>query len=362
MSNTPRPHADEGAPREAALTPGSRPDLAAAPTTPADPIKRRRALADAPTLDAAPAAPSGPRDEETASLASRLPIVDPESYAIGGAVAQGGIGRVVRAEQRSLDRPVALKELLQGGIDAEERFVREALLTARLQHPAIVPIYDAGRWPSGEPFYAMKLVTGRSFDDVIRESRSLNERLALLPHVRAAAEAIAYAHSHRIIHRDLKPANILIGEFGETVVIDWGLGKDLTDVDELEPGLPEPAGRPEMAVEAPKSVDPTPPPGPDSSGPRSGRARSPSSSGGGLTMVGAILGTPAFMPPEQASGEAVDERADVYALGAILYHLLAGAPPYDGPTPAQILRRVKAGPPPPLAAGSRASPTTSGPS
>jgi WD40 repeat protein/serine/threonine protein kinase len=349
MSNTPRPKADDRALR--APTPQARRAAAEAPTLPAD--------------SAEPSRPDNPSEAESpASLTSRLPIVDPESYAVDGEVAQGGIGRVLRAEQKSLDRHVALKELLQAGGDAEERFVREARLTARLQHPAIVPIYDAGRWPSGAPFYAMKLVTGRSFDEVIQESRSLDERLALLPHVRAAAEAIAYAHSHRIIHRDLKPANILIGEFGETVVIDWGLGKDLTaEGDPEAPDLHALAGltdasRPSLEA-APRSADPTPPQSPDSGRPasaKSGRARGASSSGGGLTIAGSILGTPAFMPPEQAAAEVVDERADVYALGAILYHLLAGTPPYQGSTPVQVLRCVKAGPPPPLSARQRGVP------
>ncbi len=144
---------------------------------------------------------------------------------------------MLRASDTRLNRPVAIKELLgSAGEVAEERFVREALLTARLQHPSIVPLYEAGRWPSGAPFYAMKLVTGRSLEDVIAESLTLPQRLALLPHVLAAAEAMAYAHSERIIHRDLKPANVLVGAFGETVVIDWGLAKDLAapEVDGLE--------------------------------------------------------------------------------------------------------------------------------
>src|SRR5712671_4783344 len=110
-----------------------------------------------------------------------LPIVDPKSYRVSGEVAQAGIGRILRARDERLDRPVALKELrTSAGAIAEDRFVREALLTARLQHPSIVPLYEAGRWPTGEPFYAMKYVAGRSLLDVIQERRTLDQRLGLL--------------------------------------------------------------------------------------------------------------------------------------------------------------------------------------
>ncbi len=100
-------------------------------------------------------------------------------------------------------------------------------MTARLQHPAIVPVYEAGRWPGGRPFYAMKLVEGRSLDGLLRDAGSLAARLALLPHLIAVAEAVAYAHGQRVVHRDLKPANVLVGPFGETVVVDWGLAREL---------------------------------------------------------------------------------------------------------------------------------------
>jgi WD40 repeat protein/serine/threonine protein kinase len=275
-----------------------------------------------------------PRDQAT-----RLPIVDPKSYRITGEVAQGGIGRILRARDDRLDRPVALKELLtSAGAVAEERFVREALLTARLQHPAIVPLYEAGRWPSGEPFYAMKYVSGRSFAEVILECRDLEQRLGLLPHVLAVAEAVAYAHSERIIHRDLKPSNILVGAFGETVVIDWGLAKDLAAE---QHGRDTPMGAVDGA------------PGPESSNADAGHSgTTPSCSQrmpiGELTMQGAIVGTPAYMPPEQAKGQRVDERADVYALGAILYHLLAGLCPYDGDSALAVLREVVTRSPLPL--------------
>src|SRR5262249_58176559 len=98
----------------------------------------------------------------------------------------------------------------------ESRFAFEAILTATLQHPATIPVYEVGRWPSGEPFYAMKLVSGRSLEDVVAEADSLRARLALLPHIIAVTEALAYAHSERVIHRDLKPANVLVGAYGET--------------------------------------------------------------------------------------------------------------------------------------------------
>ena len=253
--------------------------------------------------------PEGPSDRP-------LPVVDPSRYTVAGELARGGIGRILRARDMQLDRPVAIKEMLAPAPGTEPRFVAEALVTARLQHPSIVPVYEAGRWPGGEPFYAMKLVSGRSLADVIAERKTLQERLALLPHVLAVAEAMAYAHSERIIHRDLKPANVLVGDFGETVVIDWGLAKDLSREHGAEPGGD--------ATPAAPAVD------------------------SGLTRVGTVMGTPAYMPPEQAAGQSVDERADVYALGAILYHLLAGTRPYEGKTSEQVLQRVVGGPPPPL--------------
>jgi WD40 repeat protein len=275
-------------------------DLAVWPTVPG---ATAPAIGDDRTLAAPAAAPTA----RLLALAAGLPRVAREAYAVGDEVAKGGIGKVVRARDERLDRPVAIKELLVWDEAQERRFVREALLTARLQHPAIVPVYEAGRWPDGEPFYAMKLVSGRSLAELIGERPALAERLALLPHVLAAAQAVAYAHSQQIIHRDLKPANVLVGEFGETVVIDWGLAKHLA---EDEPAA-EPAAR----------------------------------AGAGLTQQGAVMGTPSYMPPEQAAGAAVDERTDVYALGAMLYHLLAAAAPYDEVAWDRLLPAIAAGPP-----------------
>src|SRR3569623_2137283 len=237
-----------------------------------------------------------------------------DRYRITGEVGRGGLGRVLRALDQVLDRPVALKELFSDSAAMRSRFVRAALITARLQHPSIVPVYDAGHLGDRSPFYAMKLVAGRPLEKSIAEAKTLAERLALLQTVLAVTDAIAYAHNERIIHRDLKPTNILVGKYGETIVIDWGLAKDLAadDQDALEAGPYRGAGMDQ-------------------------------------TVVGSVLGTPAYMAPEQAAGEAVDERADVYALGAILYHVVSGANPHEGDTLEDMVSHVIGGEVRPLA-------------
>lgn len=235
--------------------------------------------------------------------------VSSDHYEISSELGRGGMGRVLLARDRRLGRTVAVKELLGGrSPEARRRFVREALLTARLQHPAIVPVYEAGRWRGGEPFYAMKLVEGRTLAELFRDAGALADRLALLPHLIAVAEAVAYAHDRRVVHRDLKPNNVLVGPFGETVVVDWGLARDLAADDPAE-----------GAVLAAAEV------------------------AGDRTVAGTVMGTPHFMAPEQARGEAVDERADVWALGAMLYFLLAGAPPHAGSSGREALQAAADG-------------------
>src|SRR6185295_10072435 len=175
---------------------------------------------------ATPSVAAGP-----AELVEPLPVPqrrDPGRYQIIGEHGRGGLGRVSRVHDRELGRDIAIKELLTRGHVGEVRFLREALITARLEHPGIVPVYEAGRWPDGTPFYAMKLVAGRPLRDLIIERATIAERIALLHHVIAVADAIAYAHGRNIIHRDLKPGNVIVGDFGETIVIDWGLAKDLS--------------------------------------------------------------------------------------------------------------------------------------
>jgi WD40 repeat protein len=228
---------------------------------------------------------AGARRDDAASVAA-IPSRNPGRYRIIAEHGRGGLGRVSRAHDRDLDREIAIKEMLSGGHLAEVRFLREAMITARLQHPGIVPVYEAGRWPDGTPFYAMKLVAGRPLRELIVECTTVEQRIGLLHHVIAVADAIAYAHDRNIIHRDLKPANVIVGNFGETIVIDWGLAKDLSAAEESSI-----AGGPFRIA----SND--------------------------LTSAGGVLGTPTYMAPEQERGEPVDQRADVFAIGAMLWEL-----------------------------------------
>ncbi|HEY4242808.1 MAG TPA: protein kinase [Kofleriaceae bacterium] len=240
---------------------------------------------------------------------------DPGRYQQVAEHARGGLGRIVRAVDRRLGRTVAVKELLRRGAATEARFLREALITARLEHPGIVPVHEAGRWPNGDPYYVMKLVEGRTLKELIGEHPAMRDRLGLLPHVIAIADAVGYAHSEGVIHRDLKPSNVIVGAFGETIVVDWGLARD-------RKREAEPDGDDESMLLAAHS--------------------------GCSTVSGKVVGTPGYMAPEQARGDVVDERADVYAIGAVLYEVLAGMPPHSDTTPQATLELVIAGPPPPL--------------
>jgi serine/threonine protein kinase len=240
--------------------------------------------------------------DRTASVASTTSPLDAEPsvdwrvrtrerarYEVVRVEGHGGIGRVFRATDRDLNRPIAIKELKARSTEAEVRFLREALVTARLEHPGIVPIHDAGRWEDGTPFYAMKLVDGRPLSELLDACSSVDERSRYISNVIAVCDAIAYAHSRGIVHRDLKPSNIMVGTFGETVVVDWGLART---ADERAAAAPDAAHN--------EPLFPT------------------------VTRTGAVVGTPAYMAPEQAAGEPIDERADVYALGQILWDVLAG--------------------------------------
>ncbi|MEM9489871.1 MAG: serine/threonine-protein kinase, partial [Myxococcota bacterium] len=293
----------------------------------------------------------------------RLDEDEAKRYRIIAEHASGGLGRVLRARDDRLGRTVAIKELLEGSGFATSLFMREALITARLQHPGIVPVHEAGRWPSGEPFYVMKLVSGKSLQEVIRETSTLSQRLGYLSNVTAVVETIAYAHSEDILHRDIKPANIIIGDFGETVVVDWGLARD----DKWSVPLPEcrDAYGAEKMTGSDSGSAPLPRSGTTAVGPAqsiSGSADTVADSSiwqisGNYSVSGRVVGTPAYMAPEQARGSHVDRRADVYSLGALLYELLAGQPPYPGRSLQVVLGRVLAGPPTPLAERDRDIPS-----
>lgn len=211
-----------------------------------------------------------------------------ERYEIRGEVGSGGMGQVFLAFDTVLGREVALKCVRSGPEDraAARRFEREMELTAQLQHPSIIPVYDAGLFPDGSRYFAMRLVEGRTLDAALGEATSFEQRMALVPSIRRACEAVAYAHERAVIHRDLKPANVLIGPFGETVVLDWGLAKHLGE-DEAD------------AESFHSDIDDE-----------------------GMTRPGAVMGTRGYIAPEVARGEPADARSDVFSLGKVLQRLL----------------------------------------
>jgi len=248
-------------------------------------------------------------DATLARLAILLeePDLSGTRYELRGRLGRGGMGTVWRAFDRELGRDVALK--VMNGPDAprggEARLRTEAQVLARLEHPGLVPVHDLGTLSDGRPFYAMKLVRGRRLDEHVRELPSLAARLRIFERI---CEAVAFAHAHGVIHRDLKPQNVMIGPFGEVLVLDWGVAKVLGL--QSTGGAPvsgEAAGTPPAPAMAPPPFD----------------ADAPT-----LTAAGTILGTPGYMAPEQARGEhAVGIAADVYALGGLLAFLAGDAPP-----------------------------------
>jgi serine/threonine protein kinase/tetratricopeptide (TPR) repeat protein len=240
-------------------------------------------------------------------------------YRLAAEHARGGFGLVWRAHDENLGREVAVKQLseeLANRSGYRQRFMAEARIAAQLQHPGIVPVYDLGEPDDAHPYYTMKLVRGQTLVEAIRRfhSEALSpgeksvERLRLLTAFLAVTRAMAFAHARGIIHRDLKPANIILGDFGETVILDWGLAKE---------------------IRRPQTAEPEP-------------SQTFNSSPSDLTQPGTVMGTPAYMAPEQAAGriEEVDERSDIYALGAILFQILTGRPPFRHAESDKVLELV----------------------
>ena len=238
--------------------------------------------------------------------------------------ARGGLGQVSVALDSELSREVALKEILNDHAHdpvSRSRFVLEAEITGGLEHPGIVPVYGLGQYADGRPFYAMRFIRGDSLKEAIDRFHAVGKPAfqgvafrQLLGRFIDVCNAVAYAHSRGVLHRDLKPGNIMLGKYGETLVVDWGLakvhGRAGPYVDETEMSL-----RPQSA------------------------------SGSSATLAGEAIGTPAFMSPEQAAGQfdQLGPHSDVYSLGATLYTLLTGKPPFAKEEIATTLRKVKCG-------------------
>jgi serine/threonine-protein kinase len=239
-------------------------------------------------------------------------------YQLLGEIARGGMGVVLKGRDPDLGRDLAFKVLrteLVGRAGAEQRFVEEAQVGGQLQHPGIVPVYDLGRFGDGRPYFAMKLVKGRTLADLLADRPHPGHDVGrFVRHFLQVCQTVAYAHSRGVIHRDLKPANVMVGGFDEVLVMDWGLAKVLP-----RGGLADEhkASRERERPEADAPDEPT-------------EIRTVRFGSGSDTAAGSVLGTPAFMPPEQAGGEVdrLDERADVFGLGAILCVILTGRPPY----------------------------------
>jgi eukaryotic-like serine/threonine-protein kinase len=269
------------------------------------------------------------------SAGSRFRILRPH--------AKGGLGQVSVALDQELDRPVALKEIQDrhaDELDSRARFVQEAEITGKLEHPGIIPVYGLGHDATGRPFYAMRFIQGDSLKEAIasfhgdvelkmdpaRRSTRLRELLRRFTDV---CNAVAYAHSRGVLHRDLKPGNIMLGPYGETLVVDWGLAKPLGQTLEThgeQPATGSDRSSPSASTDGPIRL--------------SGQSGS-----WAATVAGSPIGTPAFASPEQVLGklDLLGPASDVYGLGATLYALLTGHAPAESEELAVVLRRVANG-------------------
>ena len=272
-----------------------------------------------------------------------------QRYTDLGLLGEGGMGEVRLVRDHDLGRTMAMKIVRSEVMSRPQllaRFIEEAQCSAQLQHPCIVPVHELGSLPDGRLYFTMAQVRGRTLSDVIAEVHRSSSADTWRPGVTGwtfrglvdvlhrVSGAVAYAHRRGVLHRDLKPDNVMVGKHGEVLVVDWGLAKVM--------------GRPDLAAEA-GEMEPV--------------LTVRSQDTGQATRMGAVAGTPAYMPPEQARGAVgqINERSDVYSLGAILYEILSGRPPYEGTSSLAVVAKVRTGPPaPPGPSVQHAQPQPSG--
>jgi serine/threonine protein kinase len=299
-----RPNVEElywhlGTPPEPPLAATNNPTRTVAPADPA----ATNSLADPVTTTGG----------EGSSALGNQPSLSTGRYSLGDEIARGGMGVVYRATDTVLGREVAVKVLQDKfgpASAAARRFADEARIAAQLQHPAIPPVHDLGTLPDGRPFLAMKLIKGDSLDDLLDgRPDPTHDRGRFVAAFEQVCQAVAFAHARNVIHRDLKPANVMVGNFAEVQVMDWGLAKVLGARAALPADPDETRGGTEI--------------------------HSLRDSDGKFTQAGSILGTPGFMPPEQAIGaiDQVDKQSDVFGLGGILCVILTGRAPFIGDSP-----------------------------
>jgi serine/threonine-protein kinase len=293
--------------------------------------------------DSGPPLPAGGSVVQALSAASRVQLRDPEGepptpvtqvgsdnvprgldpagrLQVLGEIARGGMGAVLKGRDTGLGRDLAVKVLLethQGKTELVQRFVEEAQIAGQLQHPGVVPVYELGQFPDQRPYFTMKLVKGKTLAALLAARKDpAEDRPRLVGIFAQVCQTLAYAHARGVIHRDLKPSNVMVGNFGEVQVMDWGLAKVLR-----EGGVAD--ERKALAQQAVSVI-------------RTQRDV------GSHTQAGSVLGTPGYMAPEQARADAglVDERADVFGLGAILCQILTGQPPFPGPN-AEAMRKAQ---------------------